>query len=398
MNSLSQIETDAAMARRLQEEEFHSPPPSYPPSAQSLHYSNLYHMGDQRNHAHSTLHEAQFIHGYPNSAVRANHSRTRIGVHRSPPPPPPPLPPPDYPQPQQDWPQPFPASPSAGSSRETGRRTQQRIHDNHGDFPFVRPQAGMSPADMLSELFRRVGESASNNLGSMGSSIARATTGFEEFDDWYPTDNYTGGVIHADHTQAPSQPRDTRNGNESMWNNYQDTFGDYMRSSFPNREFANGLYFYQRAHSVGGEPQNMNMPHRMGNGMGATISQLPQFITPLRANMHEMNRETYEDLLQVIDGMGGNVNRGATNAEIANLPCHEFRRTISASSVATEVRNREEEDKCAICLGEYEEREGVKILPCTHMFHCECVDRWLNVNRTCPFCKQSIRAADRTSG
>jgi len=45
---------------------------------------------------------------------------------------------------------------------------------------------------------------------------------------------------------------------------------------------------------------------------------------------------------------------------------------------------------CAICLGEYEEHEIIRYLPCSHHFHGECIDQWLRINKSCPLCKHLI--------
>ncbi|PXF42347.1 E3 ubiquitin-protein ligase RNF12 [Gracilariopsis chorda] len=44
-------------------------------------------------------------------------------------------------------------------------------------------------------------------------------------------------------------------------------------------------------------------------------------------------------------------------------------------------------DKCAICLGPYEQGESVRHLTCNHAFHAECVDIWLEKRSLCPICK-----------
>jgi hypothetical protein len=46
---------------------------------------------------------------------------------------------------------------------------------------------------------------------------------------------------------------------------------------------------------------------------------------------------------------------------------------------------------CVICLIEYEDGDEIKVLPCGHEYHGECVDEWLGKhNRTCPTCRHDI--------
>ncbi|XP_044485573.1 ERAD-associated E3 ubiquitin-protein ligase HRD1A-like [Mangifera indica] len=46
-----------------------------------------------------------------------------------------------------------------------------------------------------------------------------------------------------------------------------------------------------------------------------------------------------------------------------------------------------EDEKCCICLEEFE--GGVKVgrLPCSHVFHGDCIDQWLKRSPTCPLCR-----------
>mmetsp|Transcript_7979 Transcript_7979/g.20112 ORF Transcript_7979/g.20112 Transcript_7979/m.20112 type:complete len:335 (-) Transcript_7979:27-1031(-) len=59
-----------------------------------------------------------------------------------------------------------------------------------------------------------------------------------------------------------------------------------------------------------------------------------------------------------------------------------------------ELMFQKEDAMCAICLSEYEVDQPIRYLPCNHHFHSECVDQWLASNKTCPFCKQEIDAAN----
>ena len=57
----------------------------------------------------------------------------------------------------------------------------------------------------------------------------------------------------------------------------------------------------------------------------------------------------------------------------------------------------QQEMACSICLGDYEEGEDIRLLPCGHMFHVPCIDAWLQINRICPLCKADVNvlAADK---
>jgi len=47
-------------------------------------------------------------------------------------------------------------------------------------------------------------------------------------------------------------------------------------------------------------------------------------------------------------------------------------------------------DDCAICLTRFENGETLRVLPCQHSFHTECIDQWLGAHRTCPMCRVDV--------
>ncbi|GAM25933.1 hypothetical protein SAMD00019534_091080 [Acytostelium subglobosum LB1] len=73
-------------------------------------------------------------------------------------------------------------------------------------------------------------------------------------------------------------------------------------------------------------------------------------------------------------------SRGATDAMIRKLTIKKFHTGLL----------EKDDCSCAICLCEYDEDDKIRILPCRHHFHLDCVDRWLVINKSCPFCKRDI--------
>ena len=48
------------------------------------------------------------------------------------------------------------------------------------------------------------------------------------------------------------------------------------------------------------------------------------------------------------------------------------------------------EDKCPICLQKYKGSDIIKEFPCKHIFHKNCIFKWLKTSNLCPLCKYDI--------
>ena len=87
---------------------------------------------------------------------------------------------------------------------------------------------------------------------------------------------------------------------------------------------------------------------------------------------------TYEQLLELEDNVG-KVNRGLNVEQIDKLPLKKFRKDKYKGN-----------NQCIICMEQFIEKEKVKLLPCRHIFHINCIKQWLMKEKNCPFCKSEI--------
>jgi len=57
-----------------------------------------------------------------------------------------------------------------------------------------------------------------------------------------------------------------------------------------------------------------------------------------------------------------------------------------------EVQTSSSQHECCVCLEAMPQGEQVRILPCRHVFHHECINGWFNQYKfTCPMCKMDLK-------
>jgi hypothetical protein len=80
-------------------------------------------------------------------------------------------------------------------------------------------------------------------------------------------------------------------------------------------------------------------------------------------------------------------NRQLLNPEV--LPKFPFTPSAapSASGSNAQVLGR---DSCAVCMTDFEMGDTLRLLPCLHRYHIECIDPWFKDKTTCPICNQDV--------
>lgn len=58
------------------------------------------------------------------------------------------------------------------------------------------------------------------------------------------------------------------------------------------------------------------------------------------------------------------------------------------------VKIAESGRECPICLEQFEVDGDAKEMPCKHLFHGDCVDKWLKIHGSCPVCRFTMPAEE----
>jgi hypothetical protein len=93
-------------------------------------------------------------------------------------------------------------------------------------------------------------------------------------------------------------------------------------------------------------------------------------------------------LLRIIRQWRAHRKARLTKRKLKKLPKKKFSKEHDAAEWET----------CAICIDDYEEGDMLRILPCHHAYHVDCIDPWLTRSRrNCPLCKRSVLSDEESS-
>ncbi|KAL0729605.1 hypothetical protein Bca4012_025698 [Brassica carinata] len=108
-------------------------------------------------------------------------------------------------------------------------------------------------------------------------------------------------------------------------------------------------------------------------------------------------------------------SKSRSSSSAPSVSSQAIKESLSVTTFRDDAAERSPElisDACAVCLGDLEDGDEVRELRnCSHVFHRECIDRWLDYeccggdgnegeednHRTCPLCRTPLFAADTKS-
>ncbi|KAK9873623.1 hypothetical protein WA026_023408 [Henosepilachna vigintioctopunctata] len=54
-------------------------------------------------------------------------------------------------------------------------------------------------------------------------------------------------------------------------------------------------------------------------------------------------------------------------------------------------KHQSDQMSCVVCMCEFEDSQLLRVLPCFHEYHAECIDKWFMSHTTCPICRENVK-------
>jgi len=122
-----------------------------------------------------------------------------------------------------------------------------------------------------------------------------------------------------------------------------------------------------------------------GNSPWGSIA--PHLLSGPQVGINVNGQQRVVPLALLMALMAEEQSNSASDSDIRALPTRKLQGTTGLG----------EQRQCLVCLEDFVDGDDVKTLPCLHIYHQKCVERWLHTDNSCPVCKTPIgeRASHR---
>ena len=185
---------------------------------------------------------------------------------------------------------------------------------------------------------------------------------------------------------------DNNNDNRRQYNNIQQIIQRLREAdNRVNNQINN------QAHNRANNPQIVNQrghmnPHRGANGRERNRRGVNNAAN-LANNLFAMVFETMRDEAMLGPMMFNNDYERWVNLEDVKVPLKKEileKIPIKLYSEIEDINKKEKNLQCAICLTDFEDKDKVRLLSCTHVYHDDCIGQWFEANSSCPVCKHNL--------
>ncbi|XP_064550048.1 E3 ubiquitin-protein ligase Iruka [Drosophila montana] len=94
------------------------------------------------------------------------------------------------------------------------------------------------------------------------------------------------------------------------------------------------------------------------------------------------------------EGLDTIVTQMLNQMETSGPPPLSTQRINEIPNVKISAEEVERKMQCSVCWDDFKLDESVRKLPCSHLYHENCIVPWLNLHSTCPICRKSLANDD----